>query len=71
MRVTHDNKEKQQWQLIDTTNRLANLEAKNLEINRRRDKREGWLFWVAIASLFVAGGSLYVAALTLHFALLK
>jgi hypothetical protein len=57
---------------------LANLGAqkeisesykKLVAIEEKRDRREGWLFWIAIASLFVSGGSLYVAALALHWAL--
>ena len=42
------------------------LREKELELSILRDKRERRFFWVAIFSLLVSAGSLYVAALVLH-----
>ena len=44
------------------------LREKELNLSVRRDLRERWLFLVAFASLFVSGGSLYVAAWVLKVA---
>jgi len=54
----------------DATIREKELEIreKELSLNVRRDWRECWLFVLSIASLFVAGGSLYVAAWALRVA---
>ena len=70
MRVIQNNEEKLQWKLIDATNRLANIEEKNLNINRQRNWRERWLFVIAIASLGVAAASLWIAGLALKVACL-
>jgi len=58
-----------QDQQYDLQVRIADIEAQNLIINRRRDQREFWTFIISIISLGVAIGSLVVSFIALHVAL--
>jgi len=61
------NERKKQAKRDTVQENLADTEHQKLQLAILREKRERWLFWVAIASLFVSGGSLYVASLALYF----
>ena len=67
-----EHRERRRQQEVDgIQNRLADAAKKDLVVNLRRDRREQWLFWVALASLGISIVSLWIAGLALQVACLQ